>query len=533
MTDLILHSANVHTLDDARPRATALAIQGERIIHVGDDDTVLASRTERTKVIDLNGMTVLPGLTDAHGHIRNYGRLQEMVQLYDARSFDDVVEMVRERARDAPEGEWIVGRGWNQELWPGKSMPAHDRLSEAVPGHPVWLVRVDAHAGVANAAAMRSAGLDSSVTSPRGGIVVRAGGRLTGLFVDDAMQLIESRMPSPGLEDVLRWYLKAQDICLSMGLTAVHEAGLSKRQLEALLVLSRRGQLRMRVYGMLQQSVFDGGDFSPIYEGRLTCRSIKIVADGALGSRGAAMFEPYCDSPTEKGFLRVTQDGLRRSVSKAFSSGFQVNAHAIGDLANRSVLDAIEAGLGEVPVSDHRSRIEHAQIVALEDIPRFAGLGVIASIQPTHCTSDMNMAEARLGGGRIKGAYAWRKFIDAGVRIAGGSDFPVESPNPLWGLYAAVTRQDHRGEPAGGWYPEERMTMDEALRSFTTDAAYAAFEENDKGTLSAGNWADLTVVDRDIVAAKPAELLDAGVMATIVGGDVAYSRVPQLKGGVG
>ena len=529
MTDLILHNANVYTLDDARPHASALAVRGEVIAHVGDDEEVLASATPNTAIVDLKGATVLPGLVDAHCHLRNLGRVQEMVQLYEARSVDEVVELVRERSRDLPKGEWVVGRGWDQELWADRSMPSHQLLTSAVPDHPVWLVRVDAHAGLANAAAMRAAGVDAAAASPDGGLVVKEGGRLTGLFVDDAMQLIESRMPSPDADKVIQWYLKAQEICLSLGLTEVHEAGLSQKQVDALTALSQQGELKMRVYGMLDQSVFDAGDFFPLAEGLFTCRSVKIVADGALGSRGAAMFEPFCDSPNEKGFMRVTRDALHSTITKAFSNGFQVNTHAIGDRANRATLDAIEAGLAEVPVPDHRSRVEHAQIIALEDIPRFAELGVIASIQPTHCTSDMKMAEARLGPERIAGAYPWRKLIAAGARIASGSDFPVEDPNPLWGIYAAVTRQDHHGEPAGGWYPEERMTMDEAIRSFTADAAYAAFEERHKGTLAPGMSADLTIVDRDVLALPRTELLSASVVATVVGGEVAYSRLPALS----
>ncbi len=529
MTDLILHNANVDTLDDARPHANALAVRGERIAHVGDDEAVLASATPNTTIVDLKGATVLPGLVDAHCHLRNLGRLQEMVRLYEARSIDEVVELVRERSRDLPRGEWIIGRGWDQELWPDRSMPSHQLLTSAVPDHPVWLVRVDAHAGLANAAAMQAAGVDAAAASPDGGLTVKEGGRLTGLFVDDAMQLIESRMPSPDAEKVIEWYLKAQEICLSLGLTEVHDAGLSQRQVDALTALSQQGELKMRVYGMLHQSVFDAGEFFPLAEGLFTCRSVKIVTDGALGSRGAAMFEPFSDSPEEKGFMRVTRDALHSTITKAFSKRFQVNTHAIGDRANRATLDAIDAGLAEIPIPDHRSRVEHAQIIAVEDIPRFAELGVIASIQPTHCTSDMKMAEARLGPGRIAGAYAWRKLIAAGARIASGSDFPVEDPNPLWGIYAAVTRQDHHGEPAGGWYSEERMTMDEAIRSFTTGAAYAAFEERDKGTLAPGMSADLTIVDRDVLASPRSELLSARVVATIVAGGVAYSRLPALS----
>lgn len=526
---LILHNASVHTLDDAMPHATAIAIRDGQVLAIGNDSTVLATAAPDAKVNNLQGKTVIPGLTDSHGHLRNLGRVQEHVQLYDTRSFEEVVERIRARAKDTPLGQWIVGRGWNQELWPGASMPTHHILSKAIPNHPVWLLRVDAHAGLANAAAMQEAGLDSSVPEIHDGAIVKEGGRLTGLFIDNAIRLITSRMPAPDLEQNKQWYLKAQEICLANGLTEVHEAGVSEIQLQALRELVREDRLKLRVYAMLERTYFDNARHTPFTEGNLTCRSVKIITDGALGSRGAALIQSYTDAPSEKGSLLLTGQELRATVDKAFRSGFQVNTHAIGDHANRITLDTIESALRDNPIPDHRSRIEHAQIIALDDIPRFAKLGIIASVQPTHCTSDMNMAEARLGPQRIKGAYAWRKLLDSGVRLASGSDFPVESPNPMLGLYAAVTRQDSHGNPAGGWHSEERLTMNEALHSFTTGAAYASFQENHKGTLTPGKCADLLILDTDVTSAPPPDLLKAKVLATIINGQPVHIRIPNLN----
>ena len=522
MPQLILHNANIHTLDETQPHATAIAIDGDRITAVGDDQTILGAAPPDATTMDMDGSTIVPGLADSHGHMRNFGMLAEMVILRHARSYEDVVELVRERARNTPPGQWIQGRAWNQENWPDRSLPTHDLLSEAVPNHPVWLVRVDGHAGVANANALRISGVTGSTPTPAGGVIGRVGGRPNGLFLDRAMDLVRSHIPEITVEKSKELLLAAQGLCLAAGLTQVHDAGIDGTILQAYRELVAEGSLKIRVYAMLARDYFDQIDASPIQEGLFTCRSVKIVSDGALGSRGAALLAPYSDEPDESGFMLLSREDFEATVERAFQEGFQINVHAIGDMANRISLNVVEAALRRHEVPDHRSRIEHAQHLHLEDIPRFAELGIIASIQPTHCTSDMFMADSRLGPERTPGAYPWRKFLDSGARIVSGSDFPVESNNPLWGLYSAVTRQNHDGQPSDGWHPEERLTMDEALRSFTLDAAYASFQEHDLGPLSPGMLADLTALDTDIMSESPQALLEAEVVVTVVNGEVVY-----------
>jgi predicted amidohydrolase YtcJ len=521
---LILHNANIHTLNDSQPHATAIAIDGHRISAVGNDETVLQATSPDATIMDMNGNTIVPGLADSHGHMSGLGLLSvEFVNLRDAKSYEEVVELVRERAQTTPAGQWIQGRAWNQENWPDKSLPTHDLLSKAIPDHPVWIVRVDAHAGVANAHALRISGITEATPNPVGGVIGKDGDRLNGLFLDVAMGLIRAHIPKITVEKSKQLLMAAQTLCLAAGLTQVHDAGIDETMLQAYRELVAEGNFKIRVYAMLARDYFDGANASPIYDGLFTCRSVKIVSDGALGSRGAALLAPYSDAPDQSGFLLLSRDDFEATVERAFASGFQVNTHAIGDLANRESLDVVEAALKRHEISDHRSRIEHAQHLHLDDISRFSELGIIASIQPTHCTSDMFMADSRLGAERNTGAYPWRKFLDSGARIVGGSDFPVESNNPLWGIYSAVTRQNHDGQPSDGWHPEERLTMDEALRSFTLDAAYASFQEDDLGELAPGKLADLTVLDTDITNEPPQALLDTSVIMTIVNGEVVYA----------
>ncbi|MDP6452111.1 MAG: amidohydrolase, partial [SAR202 cluster bacterium] len=376
---------------------------------------------------------------------------------------------------------------------------------------------------VANANALRLSGVTGSTPTPVGGVIGMDGARPNGLFLDRAMDLVRIHIPEITVEKSKELLLAAQELCLAVGLTQVHDAGIDGMTLQAYRELAAEGSLKIRVYAMLARDYFDQTDVSPIQEGLFTCRSVKIVSDGALGSRGAALLAPYSDAPDESGFMLLTREDFEATVERALVSGFQVNTHAIGDLANRVSLDVVEATLQNHEVPDHRSRIEHAQHLHLDDIPRFAELGVIASIQPTHCTSDMFMADSRLGPERTPGAYPWRKFVDSGARIVGGSDFPVESNNPLWGLHAAVTRQNHDGQPSDGWNPEERLTIDEALRSFTLDAAYASFAEHDRGALSPGMLADMTVLGTDIVNEPAQVLLETKIVATIVNGEVAFT----------
>jgi predicted amidohydrolase YtcJ len=532
--DAVFINANIHTLDAEGRRAEGLAVRGGRLVAVGRTGEILRLRGDATAVHDLGGRTVLPGLIDAHGHMAGLGSFGlGRLDLSQVSSFDDMVAIVAERARAARPGEWILGGRWDHESWPQRALPTHARLSEVSPDNPVWLTRVDGHAGIANAAALRRAGVSRETSEPAGGAILRdERGELTGVLVDNAMRLVTEAIDArqPDTLDLLR---KAQELCLAAGLTGVHDAGITPADVEAYRELERRGELKLRVYGMIAApyALFYFREKGLLVGERLTVRACKLYADGAMGSRGAWLLAPYADRPAdddgrpyaglatmEPTFIRqVAEDGLRR--------GYQVCTHAIGDRGNRETLDAYEAALRATPRPDHRFRIEHAQLLSPADIPRFAKLGVIASMQPTHCTSDMRWVEARVGAERARGAYAWASLLRSGARIAGGSDFPVESHNPFLGLYAAATRQTADGRPEDGWNPQERVSREEALRMMTLDAAHAAFEEDRKGALRPGLLADFIVVDRDVLTCPPRDILATRVLMTVIGGEVVY-RAP-------
>ncbi|HET6201783.1 MAG TPA: amidohydrolase [Planctomycetota bacterium] len=519
--DLVLRAGKIHTVHAARPAAKALAVRGGRIVAVGEEADVAPLLGPQTAILEFPGATVVPGLIDAHAHFASLGQSLETVDLVGTKSFEEVVARVAARARETPKGRWVIGRGWDQNDWEKKEFPDHRALSAAVPENPVWLSRIDGHAGLANAAAMALAGLDPSAADPPGGKVHRfPDGSPTGVFVDDARGLVARKVPGPSKEDLRRWILRAQEECLKAGLTGVHDAGVGEETIATYRELADSGELRLRVYAMFSGDAVPPDRWSALHEvgrrGVLTARAIKIVADGALGSRGAALLEDYADDPGNRGLLTTPPERVEALCGEALARDIQVCVHAIGDRGNRLVLDAFEKVWEGKPRPDLRWRIEHAQVVSLEDLPRFARLGVIPSMQPTHATSDGPWAPARVGPERMKGAYAWRRFLDAGCRIAAGSDFPVESPDPRKGLFAAITR-----EPESGGAPfdaSQRMTPEEALRSFTLDAAAAAFEEKEKGSLEPGKLADFVVLDRDPLAVAPREILAARVLATFVGG---------------
>ncbi|MBU0639832.1 MAG: amidohydrolase [Planctomycetes bacterium] len=530
--DTVYVNGNVYTLDAARPRAEALGVAGDRIVAVGSDADARRLAQPGTKVVDLNGRTVLPGLIDAHCHVESLGSFGlGHIDLSQTTSFDDVVATVAERVQQAQKGEWILGGRWDHESWPDRQLPTHHKLSAVSPDNPVWVTRVDGHAGLANAAAMRLAGLTAETPSPAGGEIIKdESGALTGVFIDNAEDLIAGHIDST-MADTAALLLKAQEMCLAVGLTGVHDAGISPAEVAVYRELAESGRLKLRVYAMV------GGRYAHAYfrehglsiGARLTVRSAKLFADGALGSRGAWLSEPYSDRPSDStgkpytGLVVMKPEFIRQVAEDGLRQGYQVCTHAIGDRGNHETLNAYAVALSRRPTENHRYRIEHAQILALDDIPRFAKLGVIPSMQPTHATSDMRWAEARVGPRRIAGAYAWAKLRRTGVPIPGGSDFPVESHNPFYGLYAAITRQDHNGSPAGGWLPGERMTRTEALRSFTLDAAYAAFEEDLKGSLQVGKLADFVVIDRDVMTCAPREIIQTRVLRTVIGGETVYA----------
>lgn len=531
--DLIVTHARIYTVDATRPVATALAVRDGRIAFVGSTREALALRGPSTRVLDLPGRTIVPGLVDAHAHLLGLGESLQNVNLVGARSYEEVVARVVDRARGIPKGEWIIGRGWDQNRWGDSRFPTHQALSRALPDNPVYLTRVDGHAGLANALAMRQAGVTAATRDPSGGRLERTpAGEPTGVFVDNAKALVERAIP-PLTRERQRAALRAAITeAHRWGLVGVHDAGESRSTIDLLEEMAGAGEIPFRLNVMISDDsaalahYFARGPQRALYGDHLWIASVKLYADGALGSRGAALLEPYSDDPANTGLLVSAPAHIRDVATRALRAGFQVNTHAIGDRGNRLVLDAYEAALDAVPTADHRFRVEHAQVLDHDDIPRFAALGVIPSMQTTHQTSDMYWAGSRLGAGRLLGAYAWRSLLATGAIIPNGSDFPVEAVNPLLGFHSAVARQDERDWPAGGWHPEQRMTRAEALQAMTIWPAYAAFQEARMGSLTAGKLADFVVLDRDIMTVPDTELLGTRVLATYLGGRAVYEWTP-------
>jgi len=527
--DLILRHGVFYPVAPPGRMEGSLAVRGGRIVYLGDDAGAEKLRGPQTRMIDLAGRAVTPGLIDAHSHFRGLGEALQEVDLTGAATFDEVVKRVRDAAGRAPAGAWIRGRGWDQNRWPDKRFPTHEALSAAVPDHPVWLTRVDGHASLVNARAMEILKLDAATRDPSGGRFLRdAAGRPTGVMVDNAKGEMERRLPEPTVEDRKRALRLAARHCVELGLTAVTDMGIGDADYRAYDELRRAGELPLRAavflgddQALLSRWFQRGPEIDP--QARLTVRGVKLYSDGALGSRGAALIEPYSDDPNNLGLLVSTGAHLEDVARRALSAGFQVAVHAIGDRGGLVALDALEKALGG-PRPEARFRLEHSQVLRVQDIHRMARLGIIASMQPTHATSDMPWAGDRLGQARLAGAYAWRKVLDAGGRLALGSDFPVESADPRLGLYAAVTRQDLQGNPPGGWLPGERLTREEALRGFTLDAAWSLFLDQEVGSLAVGKRADLVVFGRDPMTVPELEIPQAAVDYTVVEGRVVYQR---------
>ena len=529
--DLIVTNARIYTSDVNRPVAEALAVRSGRIAFVGSNRGALALGGPRTERLDLTGKTVIAGMVDAHAHLLGLGQALRTVDLVGTRSFDEVIARVAERAKTARPGEWIRGRGWDQNDWADTRFPTHAALSRAVPNNPVYLTRVDGHAALVNAKALELAQVSASTPDPSGGRLIRdSAGNPTGVLVDNAQGVVGRVIPAPSRAELRDQTLAAIAEANRWGLTGIHDAGVGAEGIAVYEALAKEGRYNLRNYVMIRasDSVLDAfmrrGAQKALYDGRLWIRSIKITADGALGSRGAALLEPYSDDAGNTGLITQQPERIRAVAARALRSGFQLNVHAIGDRANRIVLDQFEAALREVPTADHRFRIEHAQILHDQDIPRFAALDVIPSMQGSHQTSDMYWVPARLGQSRSKGAYAWRSLLNTGVVIPNGSDFPVEAVNPLISFHSFVTRQDAENFPAGGWMPEQRTTRQEALLSITLWPAYAAFMENESGSLTAGKYADFVVLDRDIMTAAPEEMLRAQVLMTMLSGKPVYKK---------
>jgi len=486
--------------------------------------------------IDANGRTLLPGLIDAHGHVIDspgqglgLGLLMQQLDLSGTESVADLQRRLKAYADAHPDKGWIVGSGWNQELWPEKRFPTAADLDAVVAERPVWLGRVDGHAAVGNSAALKAAGVSSKTTDPAGGRIERdREGNPTGLFIDNAIALVAGKIPAttPAMMD--RALEAAQNMLLANGITAVADMGTSIRGWEAMRRLGNAGRLNIRIVsyadGLEPLAAVGGAGPTPwLFGDRLRMGGVKLYADGALGSRGALLKQPYSDKPDTRGLQFLTDAQLREQAGQAAAAGFQLAIHAIGDAANAQVISTFEE-LGKAFKGDRRWRIEHVQVVDPIDIPRIARAGIIASMQPTHQTSDRTMAETRLGPERLAGAYAWNTIAKSGARLAFGSDFPVESPNPFPGLAAAVSRQDPKGVPPGGWRPEERVTFEQALAAFTRGAAYAGFADDRIGSLEKGKWADFILIDRDPTAVTPQDLAATQVIETWVAGKKVWAR---------
>lgn len=524
--ELIVTNARIYTVDVSRPLAEAMAIAGGKILFVGSNRGARVFAGPSTKTVDLEGKTVIPGMVDAHAHLLGLGIALQTVDLVGTKSLAEIVAKVAARAREVPAGTWVTGRGWDQNDWADTRFPSHEALSRAVPDHPVYLTRVDGHAALVNAKAMTAADLTADAKDPSGGRIERTpGGRMpSGVLVDRAMGLVGGVIPPLTREQTREAVLAAIKEANRWGLVGVHDAGVGRSTIDVYEELAREGRYDLRNYVMISSDdstlshYFGRGPQSALYDGRVWIRSIKISADGALGSRGAALLAPYTDEPGHSGLILTPGERVQDVATRALRSGFQLNVHAIGDRGNRVVLDAFETALAAVPAADHRFRVEHAQILDPADIPRFAKLDVIPSMQASHQTSDMYWAGKRLGTRRLLGAYAWRSLLNTGVIIPNGSDFPVEMVNPLISFHAAVTRQDAKNWPAGGWYPAQKMTREEALKSMTIWPAVAAFQDSVMGSLTPGKWADFVVLDRDIMKMPVTAILGTKVVGTWLGG---------------
>ena len=529
--DLIVTNARIYTVDDSRPVVAAMAVRDGRIAFTGSAREAMALKGPATRVVDLAGRTVIPGMVDAHAHLLGLGEALRRVNLVGTKSYDDVIARVVARAKEVPAGQWILGRGWDQNDWGDTRFPTHDALSRAVPNHPVYLTRVDGHAGLANAAALRASSVTAAVKDPSGGKIERAAsGEPTGVFIDNAMALVERSIPNPSREDTRQAIRAAISESHRWGLVGLHDAGESRGTIDLMEEMAKAGEIPFRLYVMIGDDsaaithYIARGPQSGLYDNHLWIRSIKLYADGALGSRGAALLEPYNDDPNNRGLLLSAPAHIQDVATRGLRAGFQVNTHAIGDRGNRVVLDAYEAALKTNPTADHRFRVEHAQVIHHDDIPRFAELGVIPSMQAVHQTSDMYWAATRLGSTRVLGAYAWRSLLNTGIVVPNGSDFPVEDVNPLLSFHSAVARQDADNWPAGGWLPEQRMTREEALKSMTIWPAFSAFQEATMGSLSPGKLADFVVLDRDIMTVAERDIVGTLVVATYISGKAVYER---------
>jgi predicted amidohydrolase YtcJ len=531
--DLIVHNARVYTVDSAFSVAEAFAVRSGKFLAVGASKDILSCYKAR-QVVNLNGKPVYPGFYDAHAHLYNYGRTLQQADLNGATSYNEVLARLVAWRKRNPKARWILGRGWDQNDWSVQQFPSKEPLDSLFPSVPVCLTRVDGHALVANSAALRLAKIDAATASTAfsGGLVETRNGQPTGILIDNAMERVYLKIPLPTEPEVEQAILAAQTRCFAVGLTSLAEAGITRQLTDTYERLHKQGRCQMRVYAMLiptEENVDYLVKRGPYATDFLTVRSFKVLADGALGSRGACLLTPYSDKPTTRGFLTIDPQQMERLVERVSKTALQINTHCIGDSANRFILDLYGKYLGDNPanISTKRWRIEHAQIVAREDMEKFRRYGIIPSVQPTHCTSDMPWAGDRLGAERMKTAYTFKELYEQNKTLALGSDFPVEDINPLYGFHAAVARQDADGKPAGGFQMENALRRELALRGMTAWAAYAGFEEGKKGSIEAGKLADFVVLEEDIMQVPAERLRSVRVAETFVGGKRVHKRAAR------
>jgi predicted amidohydrolase YtcJ len=533
--DIVFKNGNVYTANDKAPQARAIAVKADRIVFVGTNEAAQKYVGASTRVVDLHGRTVLPGFTDSHQHLSGVGQREMTLNLEGTTSLEDLLAKVKARVDQAKPGEWVTGRGWIETHWQPPVFPTRWDLDKVSPNNPVILGRADGHGAVANSAALKLAGVDKSTPNPFGGEISKdkQSGEPNGMLLDAAQGLVRRKVPPTTAEDAERAVVLGVKRDIGLGWTQIQDAGGSYADVDIFKKLYAAGTIKLRIYKAVYgpgpnatRLLFDGPTIGDFYH-RFTLRTIKVVSDGALGSRGAALLAPYSDAPETSGFLTVKAEALRPMLIDALKKGIQVETHAIGDRANRFILDEYEAALKAVPpgerkVAEPRWRVEHAQIVNPADIPRFAKLGIIPSMQPSHAIGDLFFAPSRLGIERLAGAYAWQSFIKSGVVVPGGSDAPVERGEPMIEFYAAVARKDPKGFSGEGWHPEEAVTREQALKMFTLWPAYAAFEESLRGSIEVGKLADLTILSADIMEIPEAEILKTRCVMTIINGEIVY-----------
>ncbi|GAA4380309.1 amidohydrolase [Hymenobacter koreensis] len=521
--DLVVYNATVYPVDSAFSKAEAFAVQDGKIVFVGTSKEV-GQRYDAKEKVDAQGKFVYPGFYDAHCHFYRYALGLRDANLVETASWAAVLQKLQAHRQQNPQSAWLTGRGWDQNDWDVKQFPTKDELDRLFPDVPVFITRIDGHAALVNQKALDLAGVTARTPISGGTITRDAQGRLTGLLVDNAVDLVSAKIPEPTPAEAARLVLQAQQECVALGLTSLADAGLERAQIDRIDSLQKAGQLKLRLDAMISTTPANLAHYlkrGPYRTDRLTVNSFKVYGDGALGSRGACLLHPYQDRPNETGFLLQSVADYRKLAQQLAASKFQMNTHAIGDSANRVLLDIY----GEVlqGKADRRWRIEHAQVVSRADVAKFKQYGIVPSVQPTHATSDMYWAGDRLGQERLKTAYAYKDLLNATGRVAIGSDFPVEYLNPLFGFHSAVARQDAKNFPKGGFQPENALTREEALRGMTEWAAWAAFEDDQKGTLTQGKWADFVIMEQDLMTAPAEHLRNLKVISTYIQGERVYT----------